>query len=98
MIPCEEIEIKATNYDHIILQCSLPCDWTFGADGHPVNIPCCLWDVEKKECSKRGIWYMVLINNCAMIWEGNNEETVKALDIVLRDIAERNNIKFKSCL
>lgn len=97
MIPrCEEIEIRATNYDNVILQCSLPCDWS-GSPNGPVHISCHLWDAEKKECGKKGIWYCVLINDCAMIWEGNDEKTARALCVVLKDIAERNEIPYKSC-
>jgi hypothetical protein len=93
---CKEIEIREHNYDDYILECSLPCDWSYGDDGHPVQIPCKFWDSENKGCSKTGIWYQVLLNGCALIWEDNSKQTAKVLSIVLRDISERNSIQFKS--
>ena len=94
---CEEIEIQEHNYDNVILQCSLPCGYSYGSDGKPVEIPCKHYTGNPNDCcGKKGIWYWVLINGCACIWEDNSKQTAQALSTVLRDIAERNSIQFKS--
>lgn len=51
----EKIEILTEDYDEIIMQCNLPCDYRFGKDGHPEHKPCSLWDVKKKLRNNMGI-------------------------------------------
>ncbi len=92
----EEIAIQSTDYDHVIMQCSLPCEWSNSPQGI-VHRPCSLWDTEKKQCKKTGIWYHVLWNDFVMVWESNDKEQARRMSEVLEDLAKRNGIQFKTC-